>query len=149
MGPHFMESTPGKAKTKWVGAGTSALFHFLRRLLFSFPESESRMPAKSLQSCLTLQSLGLCSPLPMGFSRQEYWSGLSCPPPGDLSDPGVEPRSLMSPALAGGFFTTGHLGSPLIALVCLYQESCHVRTISAGGGLEKTGSSCTAGGNLN
>ena len=42
----------------------------------------------------------------MGFSRQEYWSRLPCPPPGDLPDPGIEPMSLMSPALAGGFFTT-------------------------------------------
>ena len=42
----------------------------------------------------------------MGFSRQEYWSGLPCPPPGDLLDPGVEPTTLMSPALAGRFFTT-------------------------------------------
>ena len=42
----------------------------------------------------------------MGFSTQEYWSGLPCPSPGDLSDPGIEPESLMSPALAGGFFTT-------------------------------------------
>ena len=42
----------------------------------------------------------------MEFSRQEYWSGLPCPPPGDLPIPGIEPSSLMSPALAGGFFTT-------------------------------------------
>ena len=46
------------------------------------------------------------APLSMGFSRQEYWSGLPCPPPGDLPNPGVEPSSLMSPALAGRFFTT-------------------------------------------
>ena len=46
------------------------------------------------------------APLSMGFSRQEYWSGLPCPPPGDLPDPGIEPSSLISPALAGGFFTT-------------------------------------------
>ena len=39
----------------------------------------------------------------MGFPRQEYWSGFPFPPPGDLPDPGIEPRS---PALAGGFFTT-------------------------------------------
>ena len=45
-------------------------------------------------------------PLSMGFSRQEYWSGLPCPPPGVLPDPGIKPTSLMSPALAGGFFTT-------------------------------------------
>ena len=42
----------------------------------------------------------------MGFSRQEYWSGLPWAPPGDLPDPGIEPTSFMSPALAGGFFAT-------------------------------------------
>ena len=46
------------------------------------------------------------APLSMGFPRQEYWSGLPLPPPRDLTDPGVEPASLVSPALAGGFFTT-------------------------------------------
>ena len=40
--------------------------------------------------------------LVMGFSRQEYWSGWSCPPPGDLPNPGIEPISPVSPALAGG-----------------------------------------------
>ena len=44
--------------------------------------------------------------LSMGFSRQEYWSGLPCSPPGDLSHPGIEPTCLMSPALSGGIFTT-------------------------------------------
>ena len=46
------------------------------------------------------------TPLSMGFSRQEYWCGLPFPPPGDLPDPGIEPASLVSPALVGGFFTT-------------------------------------------
>ena len=46
------------------------------------------------------------APLSMGFSRQEYWSGLPGPLPGDLPNPGTEPESLMSPALAGRFFTT-------------------------------------------
>ena len=46
------------------------------------------------------------APLFMGFSRLEYWSGLPCPPPGDLPNPGTEPGSLMSPALSGRFFTT-------------------------------------------
>ena len=45
------------------------------------------------------------APLSMGFSRQEYWRGFPCPP-GDLPDPRIEPASLLSPALAGGFFTT-------------------------------------------
>jgi len=50
----------------------------------------------------------------MGFSRQEYWSGLPFPTPGDLPDPGVEPESPVSPALASRFFTTEPLGSPLL-----------------------------------
>ena len=49
--------------------------------------------------------------LSMGFSRQEYWSGFLCPPPGDLPNPGIEPTSLMSPAL-GKFFTTEPPGKP-------------------------------------
>ena len=44
--------------------------------------------------------------LSMGFSRQEYWSRLPFPLPGDLPDPGIEPASLASPALEGRFFTT-------------------------------------------
>ena len=46
------------------------------------------------------------APLSTGFSRQEYWSGSPCPFPRDLPSPGIEPESLKSPALAGGFFTT-------------------------------------------
>ena len=45
------------------------------------------------------------APLPMEFFRQEYWSGVPFPTPGDLFNSGVEPMSLASPALAGGFFT--------------------------------------------
>ena len=44
--------------------------------------------------------------LSMGFSKQEYYSGLPCPPPGYIPDLGMEPASLMSPVLAGGFFIT-------------------------------------------
>ena len=54
------------------------------------------------------------APLSMGFPRQEHWSGLPFPPPGDLPDPGIEPLSLMSPALAGRFFSTESLGKPNI-----------------------------------
>jgi len=48
----------------------------------------------------------------MGFFTEEYWNGLPFPPPGDLSDPGIEAVSLVSPALAGGFFTTVPPGKP-------------------------------------
>ena len=55
----------------------------------------------------------LQAPLSMGFSRQEYWSGLPSPPLGDLPDPGIEATSLKLPALGGRIFTTKHqLGSP-------------------------------------
>ena len=58
------------------------------------------------------------TPLSMGFSRQEYWSGLPCPISGDISDPGIEPVSLTS-ALAGGFFAIGPLGKPdIYPLMC-------------------------------
>ena len=50
--------------------------------------------------------------LSMEFSRQEYWSGLSFPSPGDLPDPGVKAMCPVSPALAGRFFTTVPLGKP-------------------------------------
>ena len=54
---------------------------------------------------VTLWTVAFQASLSVGFSRQEHWSGLSCPPPGDLPNPGTEPASLMSPALAGRFFT--------------------------------------------
>jgi len=58
----------------------------------------------------------------MGFSRQEYWSGLPCPPLGDLPDPGIEPLSLMSPALAGGFFTTSWEVQPENEYILVIKE---------------------------
>ena len=62
-------------------------------------------------------------PPSMGFSRQEYWKWLSCPPPEDLPDPGIEPVSLMSSALGGGFFTTStaweRKGESEVAQLCL------------------------------
>ena len=51
------------------------------------------------------------SPLSMGFSRQEHWSGLPCPSPGDLPNPEIEPASLMSPALQAGSLPLSHQGS--------------------------------------
>ena len=55
---------------------------------------------------VTLWTVAHQAPLSMGVSRQEHWSGLPCPPPRGLPDPGVESAFLTSPALAGGFFTT-------------------------------------------
>ena len=55
---------------------------------------------------VTLWTIDCQASLPMGLSRHEYWSGLPCSPPGNLPNPETEPASLMSPALAGRFFTT-------------------------------------------
>ena len=68
---------------------TSVLSHFSHVELFATPRTIAQQ-----------------APLSMGFSKQEYWSALPCPPPGDLPNPGIKPVSLMSPALAGSFFTT-------------------------------------------
>ena len=66
-----------------------------------------RMHAKLLQSCPTLWNpIVWTVACQVPLSRQEYWSGLPCPSGGDLSDPGIEPAFLLSPALADSFFTT-------------------------------------------
>ena len=67
-----------------------------------------------VQLIVTLWAVARQAPLSMGFSRQEYWSGLPCPPPGDLPDPEIKP---VSPSLAGIFFTTVPLGKP-----CVWQR---------------------------
>ena len=99
-------------------------FSYLKVLIFTvFTESKSKnitkythevcVYAKLLQSCPTLCDPMDCSPPgSMGFFRQEYWSGLPCPPPEALPNPGIEPESLMCPALAGVFFTTSWTGNP-------------------------------------
>ena len=72
------------------------------------------MCAKSVQLCLTLRPYRLYpsqAPLSMGFSRQEYWGELPCPPPGDLPNPGIKPMSPASPALAADS-TTVPSGKP-------------------------------------
>ena len=83
-----------------VPHGMGSFFFFLIKI---------RLYAKSPQSCLTLCNSMDCrslAPLSMRFSTQEYWSELSRPLPGDLPNPEIKSASLMSPALASGFFTT-------------------------------------------
>ena len=70
-----------------------------------------------VQLFTTLWTVAYQTSLSMGFSRQEYWSGLPCPPPGDLHDPRIELVCLMFPALTGMFFTTGaYLKKKIIAM---------------------------------
>ena len=63
-------------------------------------------PFSCVRLFVTLWIIAHQAPLSVGFFRKEYWSGLPCPPPGDLPDPGIKLSSLTSPALAGTFFTT-------------------------------------------
>ena len=62
------------------------------------------------------------APLSMGFSRQEYWSGLPFPSPGDFPNPGIKPASRMSPALAGRFFTTSDTWETYVAIISLSKR---------------------------
>ena len=66
----------------------------------------------------------LQAPLSMEFSRQEHWRVLSFFPPGHLSDPGIEPKSLMSPALAGRFFTTESPRKPIMMDTFVQTRKC-------------------------
>ena len=65
-----------------------------------------------VQLFATLWTVAFQAPLSMGFSRQEYWSGLLCPPPGNLLDPGIEPTSPVSPALHANSLPTEPPGKP-------------------------------------
>ena len=78
-------------------------------------------------SCVQLSAIpstGACqAPLSTGFSRQEHWSGLRCPPAGDPPNPGIQPASFMSPALAGGSFN----GKPFNVFVVVAQLLSYVQ----------------------
>ena len=63
-------------------------------------------PFSHIRLFVILWTIAHQAPLTMGFSRREHWSGLPCPPPGHLPNPGIKPTSLLSPALTGEFFTT-------------------------------------------
>ena len=89
--PHWSALAAAWWQTGWSHSGHHAcvLSHFSRVWVFA-----------------TLQTVACQAPLSMGFSREEYWSGLPFPSPGDLPDPGIQPTSFTSPALAGRFFIT-------------------------------------------
>ena len=65
----------------------------------------------------TLWTVAHQAPLSMGFSRQEHWCRLPCPPPGDLPDPGIKPLSPASPALQADSLPLNHQGSPWFPLI--------------------------------
>ena len=83
------------------------------RILLCIPSIYNSM---HLCMCVLSLCLTLCeqAALPLEFSQQEYWNELPFPSPGDLPDPGIKPKSLASPALAGRFFTTEPPGKPFL-----------------------------------
>ena len=94
----------------WVGYGVLLAF-----LLFTI--KISTIPRFSrIQLCVTPWTVARQAPLSMGFSRQEYWSGLPCPPPGDLLHTGIKPQSPASPALQADSLLLGQQGSPTYTL---------------------------------
>ena len=82
-----------------------------------------------VSSCLTVYNPMDCSPpgaLSVRFPRQEYWSVLPCPPPEDLHTPGIKRTSLISPALAGEFFTNSNTWEVLLGIIanCISWREC-------------------------
>ena len=82
-----------------------------RAIAFSLP-SQSPICVQELRCFVTLWTLGRQASLSMGFSKQESWRGLPCPPLGDLPDPGIKPTSWTSPTLQADSLPLSHQGSP-------------------------------------
>ena len=95
--PSHSISTVSAAGSPVVGIWITHIHLTLQRVLSHF---------SLVQLFANLWTVAPQAPLSLGFSRQEYWSGLPCLPPGELPDPGIERTSLRSPALASGFLTT-------------------------------------------
>jgi len=104
-----------KGEWQLVDLGGAKSIPSKRKSRYKAPEVREGMHAcvlNRVQLFATLWTVAHQAPLSVRFSRQEYWSGLPCPPPGDIPDPGIQPTSPTS-ALSGRFFTTqpqGNLG---------------------------------------
>ena len=98
----------------------------LLTLVFLVCACVSHVCAQVASNSVTPWTVAHQAPLSMEFPRQEYWSGLPFPSPGDLPDPGMEPASLVYPALAGGFFATGTalINKQLIVVAALGLRGC-------------------------
>ena len=125
---------PGECKSNPQGDITSHLLECVHAQSLSH-----------VRLCANLWTIAHQAPLSMRFSRQEYWSGLPCPPPGDLPNPGIKPTTLTSPELAGRFFTTSTTWKvhPLERLLTKSQKIA-----SVGEDVEKRESSYTIGGKV-
>ena len=127
----------------WAAADRASVSFTISQSLLKVMSIESVIPSNHLILCLlnfielyfSLLNFTLCQvleyiasvisyrPLSMGFSRQEYCSGLPCPPLGDLPDPGIEPMSLTSPALQAGSLPISPPGKPRKAQILQFVLS--------------------------
>ena len=90
--------------------------------LLSIVRAYCRLVEKLHLTLATPWTVAHQAPLSMEFSRPEYWSGLPCPPPGDLLNPGIEP---MSPASEADYLPLSHQGRPVEGLLCArYRTGC-------------------------
>ena len=83
-----------------------------------------------IQLFSTLWTVACQAPLPMGFSRQEYWSGFPCPSPEHLLDPRITLTSLMFPALADRFFTTSTTGKPIWLVLISIRDILSIKLLA-------------------
>ena len=121
--------------TNWVMRETLSLLKTHSQFQWFSPTLEYSLGKTMLllgsvtPSCPTLfnpRTVAHQAPLFMGFSRQEYWSSLPFPTSSDLPNPGIEPTSLRSPALAGRFFTTRTTWEALDTLINTWLNPIHV-----------------------
>ena len=111
--PGETPEVPQDPSQHWTGILTfphlhpNPISHCLSLLVVPCAQSLSRV-----QLFVTLWTVACQAPLSLGFSRQEYWSGLPFSPPGDLPNPGMEPERFASPALQTDSLPLSHRGSP-------------------------------------
>ena len=120
----------------YIGYQAPLSIEFSRQECWKKERKEGRKKEKSLSRVwlfATPWTVAHQAPWSKGFSRQEYWSRLPFPPPGDLPHPGIEPESLVSPARAGGFFSTAKMvscgmpqGFSLTQLMCVFMISYQI-----------------------
>ena len=138
LGPHGVQPTRLLCPWSFPGKNTIVGCHFLVQRIFpiqgsnlcllhwqadSFSTESPRKPQRMVCACVlscfscvqlfvTQWTIAHQAPLSLGFSRQEYWSGLPCPPPGDIPDPELKLAPFTSPAQAGRFFTASATWEP-------------------------------------
>ena len=120
--PHFQFITMDYTRYSCIILMTSIVFLFSNLKWYV----STCLHAQSLQSCLTLcdpMDIACQVPQSMRFSRQEYWRGFPCPPPGDLPNTGTEPESPVAPALQADSLPLSHQGSPCV-YICTCKHIC-------------------------